>query len=733
MLVSNLTKKYDGTFKAFFDPQPDENLATIGAELTYQLAGAQTQIIDLFAFEDVVTGLSDTRTVERYYSYSKDNVTYSPWTLIGDFSEFVDADPDLTFYLKLKYKRTGTDTTGNITVENATFTGNWDIPRSQILVELNNIDECQILTPADTYKVFKFSGFNLYASGVTLNRVLEIRFRFSQNSGRTWSNWELLTTENLTTIKVDPLKFFKIEYSACRRGLDATGTIKLVDVELTGDFQNVTDNYKKTNKYGIRSCCDPNQLNIGGGAGSLNPDGNLGFASSSGMCAFPEDLLNSLCTGANFDPYQAGSAVPLYNFLSNGVVKSFGWKATYWKTDVDEKGIDREFHEYQLFNVCGMADIKVMVPENAFPDNQITFNQFDLSLFEAFEIHITKDEFKAAFGIENRPAKQDFLFLCVTNRMYQVEHAQAYRDFLNSSVYYKVILKKYNNKANVRHLSPDTKNALEQLTNNSSLDALFGESNKAEEARIGKEQLKPITFDTVRRIIEPRAQIVLEEIVNASLQLSEYHYNLASVPDNIVAVDYNKADRVILKGINRSVMCWFKLNSNNTAKKYYFLDNYDETNQIGYKIWFENNEIHFKFNAIQYDLPTPGILNKVWYCFVLSFNQRLNYVEMEVYQRDTMIDVDTGEETPADILTTAQLIKVWSQVWENSPADEYSNNDLVMKIWGSDMKLTNIRIFTDIIPKKMYVKVLNQKIVKSSDFLLLADNAEEKIILSNHA
>lgn len=726
MLVNNLIKKYDGTFKVTFDPQPDENLSAIGAELTYQLSGGQTMIIGLTSFEDILIGVTPTRTIEKYYSFSKDNTNYTVWTKIGDFTEFIDLDPDLTFYLRLKYKRTGTDTTGNITISKAVFHGIWDIPTDQTLAELSIIDECKILAPIDTYKIFKLSGFNLYASGITSTKFLETRYRFTQNSGRTWSNWELLTIENISTIKVDPLKFFRIEYSACRKGVDINGVIKLVEVELLGEFQNVSDNYKKTNKYGIRSCCDPNQLNLSGSAGTF------GFATNAAN-VFPEDLLNSMCTGANFDPYSVGTAVPLYNYLANGVTKAFGWTATYWKTDIDEKGIDREFHEYQLYNVCGVADIKVMVPENAFPDNQITFNQFDLSLFEAFEIHITKDEFKAAFGLENRPAKQDFLFLCVTNRMYQVEHAQAYRDFLNSSVYYKVVLKKYNNKANVRHLSPETKNALDQLTNNSSLDALLGESNKSEEVRIGKEQLRPLTFDFIRRNLDSRLNIVLEEILNASLQISQYHYNLSNVPYNTIAVDYNKADRVLLKGDNRSMMCWFKLNANDVTKKYYFLDNYDAILNKGYKIWFENDMIHFKYNALQYDLPTPGILNKVWYCFVLSLNQRLNYVEMEVYQRDTMIDVITSEETPADILPSSKLINVWDQVWENSPADEYHDDSLVMKIWGSNMKLTNIRVFTDIIPKNMYTKVLNQKIVKSSDFLILADNAEEKIILPNHA
>ncbi len=68
-------------------------------------------------------------------------------------------------------------------------------------------------------------------------------------------------------------------------------------------------------------------------------------------------------------------------------------------------------------------------------------NQFDLSLFDSFEVHIPKDTFKSVFGVEKRPSKEDFLWFCEVNRMYQVEHAQQFRNFNNSALYYKVMLK----------------------------------------------------------------------------------------------------------------------------------------------------------------------------------------------------------------------------------------------------------------------------------------------------
>mgnify|MGYP003351288367 CR=1 FL=1 len=71
-------------------------------------------------------------------------------------------------------------------------------------------------------------------------------------------------------------------------------------------------------------------------------------------------------------------------------------------------------------------------------------NQFDLSLFDSFEIHITKKNFKETFGPEKRPSKEDFLWFCEINRMFIVEHAQQYRGFNNNAIYWKIMLKKYN-------------------------------------------------------------------------------------------------------------------------------------------------------------------------------------------------------------------------------------------------------------------------------------------------
>ena len=53
-------------------------------------------------------------------------------------------------------------------------------------------------------------------------------------------------------------------------------------------------------------------------------------------------------------------------------------------------------------------------------------------------------------------------------------------------------------------------------------------------------------------------------------------------------------------------------------------------------------------------------------------------------------------------------------------------------ILGSDMKATNIRLFSAVIPEKAHNKLLNQYIIgDDSKYLVFADNANTRIYLNN--
>jgi glycosyltransferase involved in cell wall biosynthesis len=234
----------------------------------------------------------------------------------------------------------------------------------------------------------------------------------------------------------------------------------------------------------------------------------------------------------------------LLNKLSSDAEQVFGHRVIYFVTDPDKRGQDHTMHEYQLYNVVCEGNIKVSVDGNNFPDSQIVMNQFDLSLFESMSVHITKSQFKEIFGPQRRPSKEDFLYFCDVNRMFQVDHAQQFRNFNNSAVYYKLVLKKYTQKANVKAGNQEINNKLQQLTKNSTINELFGIENAQDKASIAnKDQFAPLTKETIR--LEYNATIDKELIENSTTIISKAHYDLSSVNYGEVAVKYKNFDRVI--------------------------------------------------------------------------------------------------------------------------------------------------------------------------------------------
>ena len=59
--------------------------------------------------------------------------------------------------------------------------------------------------------------------------------------------------------------------------------------------------------------------------------------------------------------------------------------------------------------------------------------------------------------------------------------------------------------------------------------------------------------------------------------------------------------------------------------------------------------------------------------------------------------------------------------------------DIPAKLIGSDMKITNIRFFEDIIPEEQHNKILNQNVIRDdSKYLIFADNANTRLVLPSY-
>jgi hypothetical protein len=722
----NISQKFD-IYAATASVDATPNFSSIGSE--YIISFVNLQNVKKFTkFQYDTLGLTDGRFLRNYYRVSRDGNNWTEWLdLKRNIDNFPIVDTLDPLFLDIKWVRDGMSAIGNIRILEYSIEG--ELERTETLG-----DSTISLAPGKNviwsapfiFKVFSISDLEI-VSATGLDNV-EIKYRYSQDNSRTWSNWELFTRDNITTIRINPIRFFQIEYSITN---NSTSNVSIQDINLIGDFQNVSKDYFKTNLYGIRECCQSNLVGTYDSNGNFIPADNT----SNGSSCDTNNTLSELSAQdkANlYNPYQQNTAANLLNKLSADAEQVFGHKVIYFATDADKKGQDHTLHEYQLYNVVCEGTIKVAVDGNNFPDSQIVMNQFDLSLFESMTVHITKKQFKEIFGPQRRPAKEDFLYFCDINRMFQVDHAQQFRNFNNAAIYYKLILKKYTQKANVQAGSQQIQDKLQQLTKNSTIDELFGIENNQDKAAIAnKDQFKPLTKDPIR--LEYLAKIDKELIENSSTVISKSYYDLSSVTQQTPGVKYKNLDPILRFSDNIGFQIWFKIGNYITDEVYNFMTYYDTTNEIGWKVNLINDSLRVTLNSTTYTYDLLGQVStdcvaleeEVWHCYVLNVDQRNRKMEQFIYKRN----VDVEDDAPS--LSNTLLRGLYKNIQDIEPI-QYEMEGQNCTILGSDMGATNIRVFLDVIPEKEHNKILNQYIIRDdSKYLVFADNATTRLYLPN--
>ena len=88
----------------------------------------------------------------------------------------------------------------------------------------------------------------------------------------------------------------------------------------------------------------------------------------------------------------------------------FGHDVQYFRTEPDARTEDVHLMEYSLHNVIDKKTVKVLVPDNEFPEESMTYDIFGME-FAEFEIHITAAEFETVFGLGKSPRNKDYMYI----------------------------------------------------------------------------------------------------------------------------------------------------------------------------------------------------------------------------------------------------------------------------------------------------------------------------------
>jgi len=693
-------------------------------------------------------------------------------------------DPDKDIIIELYYYVTKEiDTDDPLSVNNIRIGGEYMMNVTDGEAFLPGEGDEIILSNPEIFKIFSLDDYVL----VSTHTNLDIKYRFTQDNGRTYTDWLPLNKENIASTKLNPLRFAQVEYLIKNLGEPVT----IYDIILIGDFQNVSANYLKTNKYGLKEDCITGIISGGGldlsGLGGIkgSTGGNMAGNSSSFLqscssyntnAAKELDKENQEKSGSYWNPYDFKPITDFANMLGNQVSEIFGWDVDYHLTDPDGNGIDKYVHEYTLKNIVDMKRIKIIVPENKFPIESVIINQFNLDFFDTFQIHIMKDEFKNNFGITRRPAQDDILYICEANMLYYVKHAQAFKDIMNSATYYKLVLEKYELRTDIRNLNKDSKDSIESLTDNTTIESLFGKDIYDEDTKISnKLQTKPTTMDFIRYKIYKDVGFVKENIMISDFEVSKSNYDLShSKLKGKTAIDYKVSDTLI-KSDNRSFVFWTKFKNDydfeqsrispsilekyniNRTEKFSLLNNYDNSTKLGYEILYKSGKLFLRLNGQVFSVKVD-LLTNIWYAIVINLDQKKQKINFNIYHRNMDInvvyvnqasyerkfvsisDTITNQDALANgfepisnvennVINSDGMISVINKTIDIIPVEFNTTSNL--RLLGSNINYTNLRIFDDVIPENHIVNILKQNIIKEANHLIIADNSTKKIIATN--
>jgi hypothetical protein len=739
-----------------------------------------------------ITGINYEYTPSAEYIQVKFKIKICElWSDLLDISELtaIELNKDCPIGLKIYFYFVdeGNSSAPATTISNVIVETEYNILTTDGIITLTTAGDEVILEPKDIYKIFDLEDFIVSQTGLLNDADLDIKFRITQDGGYTYTKWYPLTKENIQAIRKDinELRFAKVQY-LIKKTNNSSSAIKIFDIILVGDFQNVSANGLKINKYGLKEDCIT--AFTSGNTVSAEIEKQLIYnGETNGLSCYSDTLATSTTTTTTttttstttWNPYDSTAITQitnLYSTLANQTNTIFGWGVDYYRVDPDKNGIDYHLHEYALYNVVSLKQIKVIVPENKFPDNTIKINNFNLDLFDTFEVHILKDVFKNAFGIEERPGENDILYFCIPNRLYYVKHTQLYKDIMNAGIYYKVILEKYEEKVNIQHKQETTKKAIETLTNNTTIDALFGFEKEKDENKIAnKDQTYPKSMDKIRHAISSKVSILNEVVYNGEVDYIRNYYILTNML-NKKAIEYINVDNILNKNDDRAFISWFKFNSmydegRSLTKKtftaynidihntFHLLDNYDSTNYVGYKYYYKNKKIYFHLNSQTYTLDVPDLSTNIWYGLIINLNQRQQILNIKIVKRMTDVEVtyfqtDSYEKviinydnltgrTEAEVngyrpvLNTeynqtaiSEFVILYDKTFECVEPQDFSHAESV-KLYGSDICYSNLRIFDNIIEENHLNNILNQNVIKDAGHLIIADNANRKIYAQN--
>ena len=420
-----------------------------------------------------------------------------------------------------------------------------------------------------------------------------------------------------------------------------------------------------------------------------------------------------------FNPYDLNKSTNLYKQLVGMTSDIFGHEVQYFRTEPDARTEDVHLMEYSLHNVVDKKPVKILVPDNEFPDESMTYDIFGME-FAEFEIHITASEFQAVFGQGKSPRNKDYMYIPLINRMYEINSLSIADEFNQASSYWRCKLVKYQERSSV------IKNQFEVDTDSltTGVEEIFGEKQREEQEKVTKpQQFQTVSTayrDGIRGFIDKNLKIEDNDLRNRWTVVSKNYYDLNKISGQQTGVEYEVSSKLISTD-NLATSLWFnpQLESDDTNEYVLFGD---LAALGGFKLFYSNTGFRVHANGIDHVFTHGTTLQKgEWYGLVLNINNKFFQVSLSLYRLDSTNNRGTAVGSrPQD--SSNDLIEEYTETIEAGQPLQWDSNSKY-HIRGNKTYMTNIRVFTNVIEFEQHHNVLNQYVVRDNQLSILIDNA----------
>lgn len=522
-----------------------------------------------------------------------------------------------------------------------------------------------------------------YTDTVTLETIdkyfiREIRYSYDNMQ---WSQWNDLDNEYLSSIIIKPSLYFEIKYT--RYGND-------IQTQLILSEFNFIINYNSDVIQPTTTLCSSEVI------------------SSTDLICDVESV---------WKPYQMESYNIIQNQLQFAVNAVYGHESTYWRALPNKETSDVIFKEYSLYQNEESKCVRIVIPDNALPDNDISFQMMDMDFYDMpFEIHLLRSEWTRVYGVDSYPRKLDIIYISVLDRLYHIENAYLFNDKgSGQGNYYRLSLVKYQFDAN-SYMDEDVQQEIDDMT--VTMEELFADTKTDEINKITKpDQYKIVTNDNITNLLTMKTDSTTlydtsDSIINNWTVISDSAYNLA----DITGEAFTYVTPLSLND-NISMTWWIKPNESD----FNVLNGY---NIDGFKLDVINSNVIVSLNQETFVFDTNLEIGK-WTGCVLTISKTFNQITFNSYTVANTNDYQNTENTEMNL--NKQYEKTYNSVGKNITFEPKP-----LSVYGGNYKLTNFRIFDKIINNKNHGIVLNQNIVVDNEHAMLIDNAIQPLTAIQH-